>query len=338
MNKKLKNALAATGAVAVAAAAVYGLNVLDEKRDRKRYPQSGRMVEVRGRKMHICGTGAGSNTVVLLTGCGTPTPSLDFKPLADRLSGSYKVVIPEPFGYGYSDATTEPRTVRNMVDETREGLRKAGYFPPYILVGHAMGGISTLYWAAHYPREVAAVVGIDTTLPAQGSSFACCAAARPLSRAAAFLARVTPLRLLIKAGILDDSLRPYTGGDDERLPIVRAHEANSRTSVTAANERIAVEQNCSEVAGLNYPASCPVLMLVASESCAQVSSDPGLTTDWLAEHEKIAMHAHRGKCVLLEGGHYLHHTAAEAIAAEIMSFVPAEEQQTPRLRTFLNRK
>lgn len=338
MNKKLKNALAATGALAACAAAVYGLNALDEKRDRSRYPQSGRMVEVRGRRMHICGAGAGSNTVVLLTGCGTPTPSLDFKPLADRLSSSYKVVVPEPFGYGYSDATSEPRTVRNMVDEVREGLRKAGYFPPYILVGHAMGGISTLYWAAHYPREVAAVVGIDTTLPAQGSALSQRSSACPLSRAAAFLTRITPLRFLIKAGALDDSLRPYTGGQDDRLPIVRSHAANSRTSVTAANERLAVAQNCDEVAGLRYPASCPVLMLVASESCAQVGGDPGLGIDWMAEHEKIAMHAHRGKCVLLEGGHYLHHTASEAIAAEIMSFVPAEEQQTPRLRTFLNRR
>ena len=36
MNKKLKNFLAVTGAITVAAAAVYGLNGLDEKKDKKR--------------------------------------------------------------------------------------------------------------------------------------------------------------------------------------------------------------------------------------------------------------------------------------------------------------
>ncbi len=335
MNKKLKNILAVTGAITVAAAAVYGLNVLDEKKDRKRYPQSGRMVEVRGKKMHVYSCGMGQNTIVLIPGQGTPTPSLDFKPLIDRLADQYKVVVPEPFGYGYSDKSNEPRTVQNIVDEMREGLRKAGFFPPYVLGAHAMGGIATLYWAAHYPREVAAVVGIDTTLPAQGPALA--ASCSCMLRLKSFLRKITPVRALIKAGMLDGSLKNYTGGQDDLMPIVRSHAANFKTSNTEVNEQSALIQNCEEVAGLNYPASCPVLMLVASESCDKMKADAATAIDWMGEHEKIAMYAKTGKCVLLEGGHYLHHTAADAIAAEIMAFVPAEEEQKPMLRSFLKK-
>lgn len=337
MNKKLKNALTITGALTVAAAAVYGLNVLDEKKDKKRYIQSGRLVEVRGRKMHVYTCGEGANTIVMVTGMGTPTPSVDFMPLTEKLSHSYRVAVPEPFGYGYSDKTSEPRTVSNMVNEMREGLRKAGVFPPYVLCGHAMGGIATLYWASHYPREVAAVIGIDTTLPSQGSQFSCSPIIKPIMRAMTFLSRITPIRFLIKAGAMDSQLAPYTGGRSELLPVVRSHAAAAKTSYGPDSELFAVPESCAEVAGLNYPASCPTLMLVSSESCDQVRQTPG-SLDWLGEHERIAMHSSQGKCVLLEGGHYLHHTASEAIAAEVLSFVPPEEAQTPRLKRIFSAK
>ena len=338
MNKKLKNALAATGAVALLAAATAAANTIDEKKDRKRYPQSGRMVEVRGRNMHVFTCGSGSNTIVMLTGRGTPTPSLDFKPLINRLASKYRIAVPEPFGYGYSDKTSEPRTIQNIVGELREGLRKAGVFPPYVLLGHSLGGILTLYWASHYPREVSAVVGIDTALPAQGEKYARSAVLKPILKTAAFLSRVTPMRFIIKSGLMDSCLTPFTGGQEDLIPIVRSHAANFKTSPGAINELFSVPKNCAEVSGLNYPSSCPVLMLVSSESCDLIKSDPSISLDWMGEHEKIAMHAHKGKCVLLEGGHYLHHTASDAIAAEISDFIPSDECQAPSFRHILGRR
>ena len=53
MNKKLKNILAITGAATVTAAVVYGLNVLDEKKDKKRW----RSALTPGRNR--CGQGSG---------------------------------------------------------------------------------------------------------------------------------------------------------------------------------------------------------------------------------------------------------------------------------------
>lgn len=332
MNKKLKNALTITGAITVAAAAVYGLNVWDEKQDKKRFPQSGRLVEVRGKRMHIHTCGTGTNTIVMVTGNGTPTPSLDFKPLIDRLGRNYKIAVPEPFGYGYSDTTGEPRTVQNIVNEMREGLRRAGVFPPYILAGHAMGGIETLYWASHYPREVAGVIGIDTCLPAQAQNLAPAPQTKLAYRFMTFLSKITPARFLIKAGICDDKLGDFVGGQPEALPVVRSHASNKKTSAIYVNELFATSQNCVEVGGLNYPIGCPVLMLVSSESCDAMSAD------WLAEHERVAMHSSKGKCVVIEGGHYLHHTASEAIEQEILGFLPPDETHIANLRRYTGRK
>jgi len=324
MNKKLKNLLMVTGAATLTAAAVYGLNKLDAKKDKKRYPQMGRMVEVRGKRMHVYTCGEGENTIVMLTGHSTPTPSIDFRPLVSRLGASYKVVVPEPFGYGYSEHTSEPRTVENVVDEIREGLRKAGMFPPYVLCGHSLGGINMLYWAAHYPREVAGVIGIDSTLPQQANMPL--PMPKPIMKAMTFLSNITPIRLIIKAGMLDSKLNAFAGGDKDLLPVLRSHMANSQMSSTSNNELFAFSSNCAEVAGLNYPASCPVLMFVASESQELVQNSSTYSFDWMAEHEKLAMHAFRGKCMMIEGGHFLHHTAAEEMANEIRAFFPAEEE------------
>ncbi len=340
MNKKLRNFLITTGAICTTAACTYGLNVLDAYLDKKKYLYSGKMVDVRGRKMHIYSAGSGERTLVFLTGQGTPTPSLDFQPLISKLNTSYRCVVPEPFGYGYSDSISEPRTVQNVVGELREGLRKAGFLPPYVLVGHSVAGLLTTYWAAHYPREISAVVGLDTSLPEQGDYYSYGAFVKALLRCAPTVKRFSPARLIAKMGWLDKKLSAFTGGNAEYMPIVRSHAANMMLSPVTIDELVRIGENCSSVGGINYPVSCPVLMLVSSESCDLVKENHRIGLDWLAEHEKIAMHSHSGKCLLLVGSHYLHQSAASAVAAEILAFVPtsADSDSNASLWRILGKK
>ena len=51
--------------------------------------------------MNLFIEGSGDKTIVVMSGAGVPSPVLEYKPLADRLSGRYRVVIIEKFGYGY---------------------------------------------------------------------------------------------------------------------------------------------------------------------------------------------------------------------------------------------
>ena len=82
-------------------------------------PPLGKMVSVDGKKMSIYITGSGAHTIVLMPGLGTASPILDFMPLTEELAESNRVVVVEPFGYGWSDVTTEERTVQNQVEELR---------------------------------------------------------------------------------------------------------------------------------------------------------------------------------------------------------------------------
>lgn len=70
-------------------------------------------------------------------------------------------------GNGNSDAVSSPRDGSHVVEELRELLKSKGLKPPYVLVGHSLGGLYMQLFARRYPDEVAALVLVDSTHPAQ---------------------------------------------------------------------------------------------------------------------------------------------------------------------------
>lgn len=124
----------------------------------------GIFVNVDGKKMHVYSKGEGKKTIVLMPGLGSTAPSIDFKPLINEFSKDFKVVVVEPYGYGFSDKTSKERSVENIVDETREALKAAKIDGPYILMPHSISGVYAQYYAANYPKEVEAIIMLDTTL------------------------------------------------------------------------------------------------------------------------------------------------------------------------------
>ena len=70
-------------------------------------------------------------------------------------------------GYGNSDPVSTPRDGLHIVDELRMLLRSKGVNPPYILVGHSLGGLYMQVFARRYPDEVSALILVDSTHPQQ---------------------------------------------------------------------------------------------------------------------------------------------------------------------------
>jgi pimeloyl-ACP methyl ester carboxylesterase len=68
-------------------------------------------------------------------------------------------------GYGNSEAATTPRDGRTVVEELRQVLRHKGLNPPYVLVGHSLGGLYMQLFARAYPDEVKGMVLIDAMYP-----------------------------------------------------------------------------------------------------------------------------------------------------------------------------
>jgi len=125
----------------------------------------GKIVNVNGHDMHIFSEGQGTDTFVFMSGGGTRFPTKDFKPLWSLLSDKYRVVVVEKSGYGWSEATQNPRDIDTMIDESRKALKLCKIDSPYILVPHSMSGLEAIYWAQKYPQEVKAIIGLDAATP-----------------------------------------------------------------------------------------------------------------------------------------------------------------------------
>lgn len=70
-------------------------------------------------------------------------------------------------GYGKSEAVESPRDGEHIVDELRAILKEKQISPPYILVGHSLGGLYMQLFARKFPDEVGALVLVDSTHPKQ---------------------------------------------------------------------------------------------------------------------------------------------------------------------------
>ncbi|MBJ7313392.1 alpha/beta fold hydrolase [Rugamonas sp. CCM 8940] len=70
-------------------------------------------------------------------------------------------------GYGKSAAVASPRDGEHIAEELRALLRSKGLNPPYILVGHSIGGLYLQLYARRHPDEVKALVLVDSTHPQQ---------------------------------------------------------------------------------------------------------------------------------------------------------------------------
>jgi pimeloyl-ACP methyl ester carboxylesterase len=66
-------------------------------------------------------------------------------------------------GYGIgSNAIDGPRDAERIVAELRWRLAASGISPPYVLVGHSLGGLYMQYFARRYPEDVQGLVLVDS--------------------------------------------------------------------------------------------------------------------------------------------------------------------------------
>lgn len=107
--------------------------------------------------------GQGRSTVVLAAGYDMPRST--WKAVADDLSRDFTVFAFDRPGYGSQPDTERPGDPCTIAADTRQALRAAGLPPPYLLVGHSLGGLHQYAFARLYPQEVSGFVLLDPTHP-----------------------------------------------------------------------------------------------------------------------------------------------------------------------------
>lgn len=115
--------------------------------------------------MNLYSEGEGSQTLIILPELGSSSPVLKYKALADSLSSTYKVVISEPLGYGYSLSTKKERTSKNIINELRGALKTAEINGPYVLLAFSNSSIYADYYSKEFPEEVLGIISINGFYP-----------------------------------------------------------------------------------------------------------------------------------------------------------------------------
>lgn len=108
---------------------------------------------------------ASADTVVFENGLGGKMEN--WAKVIPKVSKKATVFAYNRPGYGASDGVDTDRDAQHIVDELRTTLAEKGLKPPYIVVGHSLGGLYMQYFARRYPDEIKALVLVDSTHPKQ---------------------------------------------------------------------------------------------------------------------------------------------------------------------------
>lgn len=123
------------------------------------------LTQIQGRWVETTVRGRGAPVVVFESGLGADVSAWD-QVLPEVAAFATAFAYSRP-GLGHSERTETPRTGRVVIEELRATLRSRGLAPPYVLVGHSLGGLYLQLFARRYPQEVAALVLLDSSHPAQ---------------------------------------------------------------------------------------------------------------------------------------------------------------------------
>ena len=276
----------------------------------------GEMIEVDGGQMCVYTEGSGEHTIVFMSGYGTPSPILDFRPLYSRLADDFRIVVVEKFGYGFSDETDDPRDIDTMLRQTREAIAGAGIDGPFILCPHSASGIEAIYWAQKYPEELEGIAALDIAMPGYHEE------------AGDSIFEDQAMRFVTNSGLLrmlpDDSLSfafNYPDLTDAEKAQYKALMYARRGSATMIHEAEWCKKNIETITNGDAP-TVPMLFFISTQQAdVMFPSDP-------QKYLSLARNYTDNKAEYIETdlGHYFHVEDPDFAASEIRRF--AEELPT----------
>lgn len=282
----------------------------------------GQRVDIGGYSLHLHCLGSGTPTVVMDSGLSRS--SLYWSLVAPEIARQTRVCLIDRPGYGWSDRSPLARTSQNIAREIHAALNAAAIEPPYLLVGHSLGGLNAWCLAQMYPETVAGLVLVDAVTPGvyerMGDIFRQnMASVRELFSRLLFFSNLG----LIPWGL---QLLPQTAP-----PFVRQLPQSDRTTAiaqfTSSTWETAIAENdlmaTGAAAARHHPLARSLPVMVLSHSRAMFS--PLGEQIWREVHGEVASYFTRGQHqVVAESGHDIHLDRAQAVIAAIKEILTEE--------------
>lgn len=138
---------------------------------RRDFPPPGRLVDIGGRRIQLDCRGTGTPIVVLESGLDIGG-STAWSAVHDSLASITRTCAYSRAGIMWSDEAPGATTPKGVADDLHATLVAAGETPPYVLVGHSLGGPYTMIYTKYYGADVAGMVMVDASHPEQEQRFA----------------------------------------------------------------------------------------------------------------------------------------------------------------------
>ncbi len=162
--------LALVSVIVLAVLVGAGYEAEGRRRAAKDFPAQGKLVDIGGRLIQIDCRGSGTPTVVFEDGLDMGG-SLSWSAVHDSIAKTTRACAYSRAGVMWSDAHAGPQTGKNVAEDLHLALAKAGERPPFVLVGHSLGGPYIMIYTKYFGSEVAGLVFVDASHPEQVARF-----------------------------------------------------------------------------------------------------------------------------------------------------------------------
>ena len=123
-----------------------------------------KLIEVNGHKFAVYLKGfenRKSNTPVIVFENGMGVDFGTWDTVIDQIAKTAPVFTYDRSGVGNSQRVFQMPTVKVVAENLKALLKSLDIEPPYVLIGHSMGGVYARGFAGYYPKEVSGLVFID---------------------------------------------------------------------------------------------------------------------------------------------------------------------------------
>jgi pimeloyl-ACP methyl ester carboxylesterase len=247
-----------------------------------------RFVDLNGRLQHIRVKGTGKPTIVFVTGLAEQL--INYDSIQNVLSKTTQTFSYDRAGIGKSEHISVERSIDNLAIELNQILTKEKIDPPYLLVGHSLGGFIIRYFNYLYPDKVTGMLFIDPSSEKFDSE--------------------------LRKGLNSNEIRKLDSLDyplwtkDERVPLaIRSEYQNYKTKDKELIEKI------------RFPINKP-LTIISSGKTETEKNDEFLLDKvdiWVNLHKDWIKEAPQIRHVITEkSGHYIHNEEPELVITELL--------------------
>lgn len=293
----------------------------------KDYPPAGKLVDIGGRNIELDCRGQGSPTVVLVSGLDVGGP-LSWTAVHDSIAKTTRTCGYSRAGIMWSDPGPAV-TAKGVAEDLHAALEKGGEHPPFVMVGHSLGGPYLMTYTKYFGDQVAGVVMVDASHPDQIERF------RSIVPAAADMP-LAPLKIgsaLSWTGLL--RLQAVQGGKpmpNQSPEGIKATGAYISTSITGAlKEAEALSATLAEAGTFRTLGNRPLVVLTAMlpmtpAELAQlkITEEKGkeFRNIWKSMHDEEASWSTRSQHIIVpDASHYIQFFRPDLVIGAVRSVV-----------------